>query len=99
MNMDICCIVEICVNIEFDCFERIYERAAWADSCIIAPIEPVIINCLEPFIIVASTYNTSPPNGVHARPVCHPLELTFFEKYHPDQGILVFQGNLAVPPA
>ena len=51
---------------------RTHDSAAWADSRITSPSWPVIVSLPEPFIAVASMNRTSPPTGVHARPVATP---------------------------
>jgi len=52
--------------------ERTNDNAAWADSRITSPIWPVIVSRPVPGIALASMNSTSPPTGVHARPVATP---------------------------
>ena len=64
--------------------ERTYDKAARADSCITFPIEPVIWKPRPPAMRVASTNNTSPPNGVYARPGTMPgMEVRAFSSSVP----------------
>src|SRR5210317_284031 len=42
--------------------------AAWIDSCITSPREPVLITCPFPGTYDASIVNNSPPTSVHANP-------------------------------
>ena len=52
-------------------FDRTQVSAACMDSCITWPICPVMVKPPLPFMVLASTNSTSPPEGVQARPDHH----------------------------
>jgi hypothetical protein len=51
---------------------RTHDSAAWADSRMTSPSWPVIVSLPVPGIAPTSMKSTSPPTGVHARPVATP---------------------------
>ncbi len=75
MNVNVVLGEEILVNPELLRFDRTQVSAACMDSCITWPICPVMVKPPLPFMVLASTNSTSPPEGVQARPNHTPARL------------------------